>query len=297
MSEAIAVVRASRPNFLVLAPLCVGLGVAVVWQTDRSAIEAINLLLVFVGGLLAHAAVNLFNEYQDFTSGLDLTTERTPFSGGSGALPETPQAARGVLLAGCTTLALVLGIGGWFLWLRGWPMLLTGVTGTLLVLTYTQWLTRRPLLCLIAPGLGFGPVMVLGTIVALGGPVNSTALCVSLVAGILVSELLLINQIPDETADRQAGRRHLVISLGAKRAGWLVATLLLGSYVPVIIGVAFSTLPANTLLALLTLPASLWISRALPASLGHPTQLNKVLGTNVAVLLATLALLSTGLIL
>jgi 1,4-dihydroxy-2-naphthoate octaprenyltransferase len=297
MSETLAVVRASRPNFLILAPLCVGLGVAVVWQTDPSAIDTMNLLLVFAGGLLAHAAVNLFNEYQDFTSGLDLTTERTPFSGGSGALPETPQAARSVLLAAYTTLGLVLFIGGWFLWLRGWPMLLTGATGTLLVLTYTQWLTRRPLLCLMAPGLGFGPVMVLGTIVALGGPVNSTALCVSLVAWMLVSELLLINQIPDETADRQAGRRHLVITMGARTGSRLVAILLLGSYLPLILGVALSVLPSATLLALLTLPASLWISRALPVSLGHPTRLNRVLGTNVAVLLSTLMLVITGIIL
>lgn len=297
MSEAIAVVRASRPNFLILAPLCVGLGLAVVWQTDRSTIDTMNLLLVFAGGLLAHAAVNLFNEYQDFTSGLDLTTRRTPFSGGSGALPEIPQAARGVLLAAYTTLTLVLLIGGWFLWLRGWPMLLLGTTGTLLVLTYTHWLTRRPLLCLMAPGLGFGPVMVLGTIVALGGTINSTALYVSLVAWILVSEFLLVNQIPDEVADRQAGRRHLVITMGARNASWLAVALLLGSYLPLIIGVAVSVLPAATLLALLTLPASLWISHSLPASLGHPARLNKVLGTNVAVLLSTLTLMITGFIL
>lgn len=297
MSEAIAVVRASRPKFLILAPLCVGLGLAVVWQADRSTIDTINLLLVLSGGLLAHTAVNLFNEYQDFTSGLDFTTRRTPFSGGSGALPEAPQAARGVLLAAYTTLALVLLIGGWFLWLRGWPMLLLGATGTLLVLTYTHWLTRHPLLCLIAPGLGFGPVMVLGTIVALGGTVNSTALCVSLATWLLVSEFLLVNQIPDEVADRQAGRRHLVITMGARNASWLAVALLLGSYLPLIIGVAVSVLPAATLLALLTLPASLWISHTLPSSPGHPDRLNKVLGTNVAVLLSTLTLMITGFIL
>ena len=39
MSETLAVVRASRPNFLLLAPLCAGLGLAVAWQLTSPAIE------------------------------------------------------------------------------------------------------------------------------------------------------------------------------------------------------------------------------------------------------------------
>ncbi|WP_288372886.1 prenyltransferase [uncultured Marinobacter sp.] len=110
MSEAVAVVRASRPNFLVLAPLCVGLGLAVAWQQGEPP-ALLDTLLVFIGAILAHAAVNLLNEYEDFVSGLDLTTSRTPFSGGSGALPETPSAAKRVLFTALGTLALlVLGI-------------------------------------------------------------------------------------------------------------------------------------------------------------------------------------------
>ncbi|MBD3641583.1 MAG: prenyltransferase [Marinobacter sp.] len=294
MSEAAAVVRAFRPNFLILAPLCAGLGVAVAWQQGGSP-ALLDTLLVFIGALLAHAAVNLFNEYEDFISGLDLITRRTPFSGGSGALPEVPSAAKGVLAAALGTLGLVAAIGLYFLWLRGLPMLVLGVAGIVLVLTYTRWITRRPILCLLAPGLGFGPVMVLGAIVALGGNINVPALLVTLVAQCLVSELLLINQIPDAEADQKVGRRHLVITLGQKSATRVVAALLLGSYVPVLAGVLLGWLPPWSALALVTLPVSLWISRQLPLVLDNPERLNAVLGTNVAVLLSTLALLITGL--
>ncbi|WP_372985744.1 prenyltransferase [Marinobacter sp.] len=294
MSEAAAVVRAFRPNFLVLAPLCAGLGVAVAWQQGGSP-ALIDTLLVFIGALLAHAAVNLFNEYEDFVSGLDLITRRTPFSGGSGALPEVPSAAKGVLAAAIGTLGLVTAIGLYFLWQRGLPMLVLGVAGIVLVLTYTRWITRRPILCLLAPGLGFGPVMVLGAIVALGGRIDTAALLVTLVAQCLVSELLLINQIPDADADQKVGRRHLVITLGRTAAARLVAVLLLGSYVPVLAGVPLGVLPAWSALALSTLPVSLWISRQLPLVLDNPERLNAVLGTNVAVLLSTLALLIAGL--
>ena len=294
MSETVAVMRASRPNFLVLAPLCAGLGVAVAWQ-QGSPPALIDTLLVLVGALLAHAAVNLLNEYEDFVSGLDLITRRTPFSGGSGALPDVPSAARRVLVAALGTLGLVVGIGLYFLWLRGLPMLVLGAAGVVLVLTYTRWITRSPIICLLAPGLGFGPVMILGSLIALGARIDATAISVSLIGLLLVSELLLINQIPDAEADAKVGRRHLVITLGQPSAARLVGVLLSGSYG--VLGLALLTgwLPPWTAIALTPVPAALWISLRLPGALAAPRQLNTLLGLNVAVLLATLALLICGL--
>lgn len=294
MSDTIAVVRASRPNFLILAPLCVGLGLAIAWQ-QGPAPALLDTLLVFVGAVLAHAAVNLLNEYEDFTSGLDLITRRTPFSGGSGALPERPSAAKRVLSAGLGTLGLVIAIGVYFLWLRGLPIFVLGAAGVVLVLTYTRWITRSPWLCLLAPGIGFGPIMVLGALLALGAQLDAAAIVCATVALLLVSELLLINQIPDADADRKMGRRHLVITLGPVAAARLVSGLLLGSYALVITAALTGILPPLSLLALLTLPGALWISLKLPGALTDPGQLNQILGINVAALLSTLALLIIGL--
>ncbi|KAA1172785.1 prenyltransferase [Marinobacter salinexigens] len=293
MPETAAVVRAFRPNFLILAPLCAGLGVALAWR-QGVAPAILDTLLALIGALLAHAAVNLFNEYEDFVSGLDMITRRTPFSGGSGALPEAPSAARGVLMAAISTLGLVVAIGIYFLWQRGLPMLVLGVAGVLLVLTYTRWITRSPLLCLLAPGMGFGPVMVLGTLVALGASLDASAITASVISLLLVSELLLINQIPDAEADREVGRRHLVITRGKPAAARLVAAMLLGSFALIGMGALAQWLPAWSALALIPLPAALWISRKLPSVLEQPECLNPILGTNVAVLLSTLALLVTG---
>lgn len=294
MSETIAIVRASRPNFLVLAPLCVGLGVAVAWQQGQPP-GLLDTLLVFIGALLAHAAVNLLNEYEDFASGLDFITTRTPFSGGSGALPETPSAARRVLVAALGTLAVVILIGLYFLWQRGLPMLVLGTAGVMLVVTYTSWITRSPVLCLFAPGIGFGPVMILGTLVALGAKLDATAITVSIISLLLVSELLLINQIPDAEADRKAGRRHLVITLGTRAAARLVSTLFLLGYVVLIAGILAGWLPLPSILSLATAPFALWLARKLPGAVNQPDALNVLLGTNVAILLTTLALLIIGL--
>lgn len=294
MSKTVAVVRASRPDFLVLAPLCVGLGVAVAWHQGEPP-ALLDTLLIFIGALLAHAAVNLLNEYEDFVSGLDFITSRTPFSGGSGALPETPSAAKRVLVAALGTLALVILIGLYFLWQRGLPMLVLGTAGIMLVLTYTRWITRSPLLCLFAPGIGFGPVMILGTLVALGARLDATAITVSIISLLLVSELLLINQIPDAEADRKIGRRHLVITLGTRAAARLVSALFLLGYVVLIAGILAGWLPLPAILSLASAPFAFWLARKLPGSVNQPDALNVLLGTNVAILLATLALLIIGL--
>lgn len=294
MSEAVAVVRASRPNFLVLAPLCVGLGVAVAWQQGETP-ALLDTLLVFVGALLAHAAVNLLNEYEDFISGLDLITSRTPFSGGSGALPEIPGAAKHVLVAALGTLALVILIGLYFLWQRGLPMLVLGTAGVMLVLTYTRWITRSPLLCLFAPGIGFGPVMILGTLVALGARLDATAIIVSFISLLLVSELLLINQIPDAEADRKIGRRHLVITLGTRAAAHLVSALFISGYVVLVTSIFAGWLPLPSIMSLATAPFAFWLAWKLPGAINQPAALNVLLGANVAILLATLALLIVGL--
>ncbi|MGC3874918.1 prenyltransferase [Halomonas sp. GXIMD04776] len=289
-----AVARASRPSFLILAPLCVLLGVSLA-ANQPITLHGVDVALVLIGGLLAHAGVNLLNEYDDFHSGLDLITRRTPFSGGSGALPEHPSAAPQVLIVAIATLVGIAAIGMYFLWQRGWPMLIIGLSGVFLMVAYTRWLTRSPLWCLLAPGLGFGPIMVLGTLVALGGHIDAVALTVSAVTLLLVSELLLINQFPDVEADRRIGRRHLPIVLGLPIASRWVAGLLLGAFALIALGQLSNLMPMDAWLAWLMLPAALWIALRLPRALKDEVALQQTLSVNVATLLTTLMLLSAGL--
>lgn len=81
-----------RP-FLVLNPACVALGAATANLSGRS-INPWHLLLVLIGTICAHGSVNALNEHDGFKSGLDFKTQRTPFSGGSGTLPQNPDMAR-----------------------------------------------------------------------------------------------------------------------------------------------------------------------------------------------------------
>ncbi len=238
-----------RPPFLLLTPACVLLGYATAHSMQEQ-IEPALLLAVFVAALFAHISVNTLNEYHDFTSGLDLQTQRTPFSGGSGALPDHPELAATVLYTGLLSLGVVILAGAWFLYLRGLVLLPAGVTGLLVVVTYTRWLNRSPWLCLLAPGVGFGLLMVIGSHFVLTGAVSAASVTTALVPFLLVNNLLLLNQYPDIEADANAGRNHFPIAYGTAAAnvvyglsaGAAVATLLLGVRYELLPGLALAAL-------------------------------------------------------
>lgn len=214
-----------RLPFIILAPICVILGVSS--ASGISAIFSLNVILVFVGAILAHISVNMLNEYQDFKSGLDLVTKRTPFSGGSGGIPANPASAPAVLIGALVALMGVVIIG--LMLAMQYPLLwILGAIGSVIILTYTRQINRMPWLCLIAPGIGFGLLMVAGAaIVAEGelstvviiqesdnlGQLLSTTLAALLVF-FMVNNLLLANQFPDVKADAEHGREHLLIKYG-----------------------------------------------------------------------------------
>jgi 1,4-dihydroxy-2-naphthoate octaprenyltransferase len=86
----------ARPAFLLLTPICIFLGLSIFLGLPADANLTIALLII-IGAVCAHISVNMLNEYYDFKSGLDLETDKTAFSDGSGAFPNHPEAANVVL--------------------------------------------------------------------------------------------------------------------------------------------------------------------------------------------------------
>lgn len=289
------ILRAARPNFLTLTPLSVLIGIGAALHVGVE-ISAMDCVLVMVGALLAHASVNLLNEYHDFVSGLDAITQRTPFSGGSGSLPSHPEAAAATRLFGLLCLAMTGVIGLYFVYERGLALLPLGFTGLLLVVAYTPLVTRSPLLCLLAPGLGFGPLMVVGSAFALSGHYSWIAVAASLPPLFLVSGLLLLNQFPDVEADRQVGRRHLPIVLGRRRSAVLFAALVVAAFAAVLVSVLAGILPTLALLGLLPLPMALSLLRRVRRHADDIPALVPDLGLNVAMIHAVLLLLAVSLL-
>jgi 1,4-dihydroxy-2-naphthoate octaprenyltransferase len=246
-----------RVPFLILTPACVlvGIGTAV-WSSSQ--VKLLNILIVLIGAIAAHVSVNAFNEYYDFKSGLDFRTQRTPFSGGSGTLPESPEASRYALTTAWISFTITTAVGIYFVFTQGLLLLPVGIFGLILLIVYTLWLTRDPLLCLIAPGLGFGVLMVMGTHFALTGEYSWTAFIASLVPFFLVSNLLLINQFPDVEADQSVGRRHFPITIGRAKSAWIYVVFLSLAFIVIVLGVLIEYLPPLSLLGLLGLPLAIY---------------------------------------
>jgi 1,4-dihydroxy-2-naphthoate octaprenyltransferase len=283
-----------RPPFLLLTPACVllGLGTAV-WTTGQ--VSILHFVLTLMGATSAHICVNAFNEYFDFKNGLDFRTVRTPFSGGSGTLPAKPELEHQTLATAVFTLIIAGLIGGYFLYVSGLLLLPLGVLGLFLLVAYTPWLTHNSIMCLIAPGLGFGPLMVMGTDFVLTGKYSLTAVIASLVPFFLVSNLLLLNQFPDIEADRSTGRRHFPVTLGRRSSSLIYSIFLLLAYLVIILAVYFKFLPKISLLGLVT------IFLAVPAGIGayrfaeNIKKLMPFMGLNVIINIATPVLVAIGL--
>ncbi len=282
-----------RVPFLILTPACVLLGLGAAVCAARQ-VSAFHLALVLIGAMGAHISVNALNEYFDFKSGLDDLTKRTPFSGGSGTLPKRPSLALPTLGIGLAALGITALIGLYFLYLRGLALFPLGLIGLILVLVYTVWLTRYPILCLIAPGLGFGPLMVIGTSFVLTGGYTWTAFVASLVPFFLVNNLLLLNQFPDVEADRRAGRRHLPIIMGRRVSSLVYGAFLLLAYVTIVLGVASGYLPMLSLIGLFTLVIAVPTAVRVYQHADDIKALMPALVANVAINILTPLLMASG---
>ncbi|NIM49384.1 MAG: prenyltransferase [Gemmatimonadales bacterium] len=251
--------------------------------------------VALVGLLALHIAVNALNEWSDMRTGIDLQTERTPFSGGSGTLPAGSLSPGAALAFGLTCAAIGLAVGIWFLTRVGWVLLPFMIAGAVFVLGYTDAVARVGL-GEVAAGLGLGGLPVAGTALVQNGSLEPAAIAAAVPATFMTFNLLLLNEFPDEAADRLGGRRNLVILVGRPLAAVVYSAAAAATPVAILAAVALKSLPVLCLAAVLP---SLLLVKPLGWALSRSREAVPVpaLGANVAwnlttntVLAATLAL-------
>jgi 1,4-dihydroxy-2-naphthoate octaprenyltransferase len=235
--------------------------------------------LALVGMLGVHTAVNALNEASDYRTGIDLNTQRTPFSGGSGTLPAGRLSHGKAVATGLLGAAVGLAVGIYFLTVVGWPLVPILLVGAVAILAYTDVLARSFVGEFFA-GLGLGSLPILGTALVQSGGYEPVAVAASLPAFFMTFNLLLLNEFPDEQADREGGRRNLVVLLGRRGAARLYA--LFGACVPlsIVFAVLLGHLPALTLAAVVP---SLLLVKPLQWALGSAEDAVPIpaLGSNV----------------
>jgi 1,4-dihydroxy-2-naphthoate octaprenyltransferase len=269
------------------------LGTSIAWHDG--AFHLGYAILAFIGLLLCHISVNVLNDYYDYKSGIDLKTRRTPFSGGSGFLPAASLNPKHVLWFGLACFLLAVPIGIYFVLVSGWLLLPLLVIAAICILFYTPLLTKRgwPEW---SPGIGLGALPILGAYFVQTGEYTLPAVVAAIPSGILVHNLLLLNEFPDAEADKTAGRKTLPITMGGRGAGIVYSVLTIILYLWIIAWVAAGLMPVFCLIALATLPFAV---RAIRGALRYhdESKLMPAMASNVLVVLLTQLLLGIGYIL
>jgi 1,4-dihydroxy-2-naphthoate octaprenyltransferase len=273
----------ARAPFLILPVTLVASGAAA--SAYSNGFSWLRTALALVGMLALHVAVNALNEWSDYRTRIDFETARTPFSGGSGTLPGGALSSRTALVFALGWAAVGLAIGIWFLEVVGTVILPFVIVGGVCVLFYTDVLARIGL-GEIAAGLGLGALPVMGTAVVQDGFLTDAAIAASVPAFFMTFNLLLLNEFPDEEADRRGGRRNLILIFG--RRGGALIYVLAGILTPlsIVAAVGLKILPPLALAAVLP---SLLLLKPVGWALRNPAGPVPIpaLGSNVSWNLAT----------
>ncbi len=288
----------ARPNFLILSAILGFLGSAIAWYEHQEYGGPFNLGYAFIataGLIVAHISVNVFNDYFDSRSKLDTKTVRTPFSGGSGAIQSGKLTEKQALWVGIITLIIIIPIGIFFVIVTGWQLLPLLVIAILCIILYT------PLILRIgypewSAGLGLGVLPVLGAYFVQTGTYTLGAVLASIPSGILVHNLLLLNEFPDAEHDVTVKRRTLPIFIGKKRAAIFYSVLAIIVYLWIIGIIIMGDMPVFTLLGLLTFPLAF---KAIDGAFkfNDMSKLVPAMANNVFVVLLTQLLMAIGFIL
>jgi 1,4-dihydroxy-2-naphthoate octaprenyltransferase len=292
MADLRAFAGVARAPFLLLPPTLVASGAAAAAWTGH--FSWLHSVVALIGLVALHMSVNTLNEWSDMRTGIDLHTERTPFSGGSGTLPAGAMGLSAALVFGLATAAVGLAVGFWFVTRIGAALVPLMIIGGVCVLAYTDVLARLGI-GEVAAGFGLGAGPVLGTALVQDGSWSRAAVAASVPAFFMTFNLLLLNEFPDEPADRQGGRRNLVLILGRRGAALVYAAAALATPASIVAAVVIGWLPGPALLGALP---SLLLAKPLAWAFGDTSEAVPIpaLGANVAWNLATNSLLAVGLV-
>lgn len=213
--------QALRPFSLVVALVACGTGLAL--AVREAPVLWWQVLLVLVGGMLLQAGVNLINDYADLKERvLNADQQRVIRRNFS----------RGLV---CFLGASVIGI--WFSYHAGDAFLLLCAVGLLGALGYTVQPVNYK-----ARGLGvvlvfwlMGVLMVLGSYVAVREVWSTEVVWLSVPVSLLVSALLLSNELRDYEADRAQQIATLVVRIGFERGQQLFTGLIVSAGLSVVL--------------------------------------------------------------
>jgi len=283
-------VLAARPATLPAAVVPVFVGAAAAFS-EGAKFRGVVFLMTLICALLIQIGTNFANDYSDFVRGADHEGRLGPVRVTQSGLIDQEGVKRGIIIA----FGLAVLVGAYLAWIGGWPIIAIGVLSVLSGLAYTGG--PFPL---GYHGLGdlfvfvfFGIIAVTGTAYLQSGHWSTFAFLLSIPIGLLVTNILVINNLRDLPTDIAAGKRTLATRIGDRATRVQYALFTIAAFViPLVIGI---TNPAHRMimLPLVTFPLALRrVTTVLKSTSGR--DLNPILARTGRLLLLFGALLAAG---
>ncbi len=283
---------AIRPKTLpaALAPVLVGTALAIA----DGAFAPGPALAAALGALLLQIGSNIANDYFDHLKGVDTPDRTGPTRVAASGLISLQELRWGMVvvfgLAGLVGLYLV-AVGGW-------PILAVGVAAILAAVLYTGGPLPYGYVGLgdLFVFLFFGLVAVTGAYYVQTGRVTLGSLLASLPVGLLITAILVVNNLRDISSDRRAGKRTLAVLLGRRGARLEYLLLLAGAYLSPLLLLFLDGRRPWVLLPGLTLPLAVRWARMVLDDKQYGPPLNQALAGTAQLSLLFSVLLAIGLI-
>ncbi|NOW04219.1 1,4-dihydroxy-2-naphthoate octaprenyltransferase [Clostridium beijerinckii] len=246
-------IRASRPFSLTASAIPVVLGGILALKEPNFNLEYFIFSIIAI--VFLQASVNLLNDHDDFINKVDTKESHSS----SGVVVEGLLTLKEVYRSGILLLILGCLIGLFLAYNVGIMILILGIVGALCGYFYTG----KPLM-LKYRGLGaplvfiiFGPLMTLGGYYLQMQEFTVQSFLISIPTALLTTAILHANDIRDINHDKKAGIKTLSISIGYKNAQKVYSSLIILSYIYLIIMIVFKYIPYLSLICLLTVPAAI----------------------------------------
>lgn len=270
-SPARAWVMAARPPTLPAAVVPVLVGTAAVY---RLGFRPLPFLAALLASVLIQIGTNFANDYFDFHKGADTAERLGPVRVTQSGLI-APDTVRNAMIG---TFALAALVGLYLVIVGGWPILVIGLLSIAAGVLYTGG--PFPL---AYNGLGdvfvflfFGLVAVCGTAFLHVGTVPAVAAFAALPVALIVTAIIVVNNLRDIDTDRVARKRTLAVLMGRRATRIEYLLLVGGAYALLPLGLLFGLTGAWSLLPLLTIPLAVQQARTVLTEQGRP--LNRALG-------------------
>lgn len=290
ISPARAWILAARPATLPAAAVPVVVGVAAA-LSDGARFRPLVFIATLACALLIQIGTNFANDYSDFHRGADHEGRLGPLRVTQSGLISQSGVRRGITVA--FGLAVLLGAG--LVWIGGLPILLIGLVSVISGLAYTggPYPLGYHALGDLFVFVFFGLIAVTGTAYLQEGAWTWLPFLLSIPIGLIVTDILVINNLRDRETDVVAGKRTLATRIGDRATRAQYVTFLAVAYlVPVSIALRD---PAHRplLLTLVSLPVALGLARKVATGTSG-TDLNPLLRKTGRLLLLFGLLMSAG---